>query len=217
MYNKDILNSREKQIKDSLFRSYYRYYNDGDFPARLRKYDLHKHSNPKQIEEALEKEVEEFITQILSKYAGTYDRSEFNYSVLINKIKNAIYFTNLHKNYFCLDDVIRGIRAIKSLSNDDDEIKSYIEQLNQLTDKFKNDVEIAATNNQDKITDEYERKNKLQNYVFSATIEKLKKYGLWNEELQSDYVQIAKIVIKIRSKLQNVLKATEEARNLKLI
>lgn len=216
MYDKNILNSKEKQMKDSLFNSYYRYYNDGDFPARLRKYDLHKYSSPKQIEEALEQEVEEFITKILSKYAGTYDRSEFNYSVLINKIKRAIDNTNLHENYFSLNDLIRSIKAIKSLSNDD-EIKSYIEELNQLKDKFRNDVETVVNNNQDKITDEYERRRGLQNYVFSATIEKLKKYGLWNEELQADYAQIAKIIIKVRSKLQNVLKATEEARSLKLI
>ena len=216
MYNKNILSPREKQIKDSLFRSYYRYYNDGDFPARLRKYDLHKYSNPKQIEETLEQEVEEFITKILSKYAGTYDRSEFNYDMLINKIKNAIYYTNLHKNYFCLDSFKGYVKIVKSLSNDD-EIKSYLEELNQLENKFKNDVEAAVNNNEDKITDEYERERKLQNYVFSATIEKLKKYGLWNEELQADYAQIAKIIIKVRSKLQNVLTAAEEARSLKLI
>lgn len=215
MYNKDILNSKEKQTKDSLFRSYYRYYNDGDFPARLRKYDLHKYSNPKQIEEALEKEVEEFITQILSKYAGTYDRSEFNYNTLINKINQAIKSTNLHRDWFSLGSLKSNINEIKSLSNDD-EIKSYIEELNQLKDKFENDVKIIVNNNQDKITDKYDRQNRL-NYILSATIEKLKEYGLWNEELQSDYVQIAKIVIKIRSKLQNVLKAVEEARNLKLI
>lgn len=215
MYNKDILNSKEKQTKDSLFRSYSRYYNDGDFPVRLRKYDLHKYSSPKQIEEALEQEVEEFIAEILSKYAGTYDRSEFNYDTLIKKINEAIKSTNLHKNWFSIRSLEIDINEIKSLSNDD-EIKSYLEELNQLKDKFRNDVEIVVNNNQDKITDKYDRKNKL-NYILSATIEKLKEYGLWNEELQADYVQIAKIVIKIRTKLQNVLKATEEARKLKLI
>ena len=44
---------------------------------------------------------------------------------------------------------------------------------NQLKDKFRNDVEIVVNNNQDKITDKYDRKNKL-NYILSATIEKLK-------------------------------------------
>ena len=32
MYDKDILNKGEKSDKDRIFRQYYRYYNDGDFP-----------------------------------------------------------------------------------------------------------------------------------------------------------------------------------------
>lgn len=208
MYNKDILSPREKQTKDSLFGSYYRYYNDGEFPSRLRKYDLHKYSNPKQIEEALEKEVEEFIIKILSKYAGTYDRSEFHYDMLVKKLNDAI--EELNPQSFGTHSIKYFVNKIPRL---DEEINSYLEQLQTLSQSFNEDInkiksQVNDDNNKLYLSDSSGESNRIST---------LKELGLLTPEIESKYKEMAQIVIKIRTKLRNVLTAAEEARSLKLI
>ena len=51
----------------------------------------------------------------------------------------------------------------------------------------------------------------------SNRISTLKELGLLTPEIESKYKEMAQIVIKIRTKLRNVLTAAEEARSLKLI
>jgi len=68
MYDEDILNMTEKKKKDTVFYSYYRYYNDGDIPGGLGRYNA-----ARGIEERLNK----FISHILTKYKGKYSRQDF--------------------------------------------------------------------------------------------------------------------------------------------
>ena len=77
MYETDVLNKGEKGKKDTIFRQYYRYYNDGDAPRGvLRKYSLSMY-NKKLVEIKLEQYVEDFICTILNKYKGKYDKTEY--------------------------------------------------------------------------------------------------------------------------------------------
>ena len=92
MYDKGILNKSEKNRKDTLFRSYYRYYNDGDFPHILTNKGIGKYSSKEQIEQALEEEVEDFIKSILSKYSGKYSRTDFRYDQYTKQLDDVIKF-----------------------------------------------------------------------------------------------------------------------------
>lgn len=71
MYDEDILNKSEKAEKDRIFRAYYRYHNDGDIPRGF------KYASFNATEEHLETKVNEFISKILTKKHGKYDRRAF--------------------------------------------------------------------------------------------------------------------------------------------
>lgn len=88
MYSKDILNKGEKNDKDKIFRQYYRYYNDGDFPRGLRSKGLTKMSPKEEIQMALEEYLEAFIKRILTKYLPKVNRTKFRYDHTLSEIKN---------------------------------------------------------------------------------------------------------------------------------
>ena len=77
MYKTDVLNKGEKAKKDSIFRQYYRYYNDGDAPRGvLRKYGISVY-NKELLEKRLEQYLEDFVCVILNKYKGKYDKTAY--------------------------------------------------------------------------------------------------------------------------------------------
>jgi hypothetical protein len=77
MYDNDILNKGEKDKKDSIFRQYYRYYNDGDAPRGvLRKYGVSMYQSS-LVEEKLEEYLSDFISAMLKKYCPKIDRQDF--------------------------------------------------------------------------------------------------------------------------------------------
>lgn len=96
MYDEDILSKGEKKKKDSLFRQYYRWYNDGDLPSLARSLGISKGMvyngswAEGKIEEALEEKVTEFIKSILTKYAGKIDRQQFNIDTYIEEVQSVI-------------------------------------------------------------------------------------------------------------------------------
>jgi hypothetical protein len=104
MYDKDILNKTEKARKDSIFRQYYRYYNDGDTPRGvLRKYGISSWSS--DLEMYLEMYLEEFIKAMLKKYCGKIDRKAFYTDRKLSQlhtIKNVADREDSHSLiYFC--------------------------------------------------------------------------------------------------------------------
>ena len=87
MYEKDILTKKEKKIKDRVFRAYYRFYNDGDFPRGIaNKYGVTKYDSPKAITTALEQYLEDFMKQILSKYSTKINRTDYRLSNLLSEL-----------------------------------------------------------------------------------------------------------------------------------
>lgn len=77
LYETDVLNKGEKGKKDSIFRQYYRYYNDGDTPRGvLTKYKIPGHASD-LVEKYLEQYVEDFICTILNKYKGKFDKKAY--------------------------------------------------------------------------------------------------------------------------------------------
>lgn len=90
MYEQDILNKGEKSKKDTIFRQYYRYYNDGDFPRALANKGYSKYDSQEKIELALEEYLETFIKSILSKYLPKINREQFRYDNFLNELNQLI-------------------------------------------------------------------------------------------------------------------------------
>lgn len=78
LYDNDILTKTEQRQKDKVFRQYYRYHNDGDFPRALSQTTKLWRLSPKtEIAEQLELYVENFIKELLVKYWSKIDRQVF--------------------------------------------------------------------------------------------------------------------------------------------
>ena len=91
MYDKEILNKGDRAKKDSIFRQYYRYYNDGDAPRGvLRKYGVSMYQKT-LVEQKLELYVNDYIASMLKKYAGKYDRKDFYLSRKITTLKELLH------------------------------------------------------------------------------------------------------------------------------
>ena len=86
MYDKNILSAGDKKKKDSVFRQYYRYYNDGDMPAALKVKGISKWDGSNKVETELEKYLETFIKEMLSKYMSKVNRTEFRLDRLISEL-----------------------------------------------------------------------------------------------------------------------------------
>lgn len=87
MYDKGILTKGDMNKKDTVFRAYYRYYNDGDFPGALIKQDITKYSHREEIEAALEQYLESFIKTLLAKYMPKVNRKQFRLDELLTNLK----------------------------------------------------------------------------------------------------------------------------------
>ncbi len=135
LYEKDILNKTDKSKKDSLFNSYYRYYNDGDIPRKYANMTTYKGSIRKLTEEgemALEQEVDDFITKTLSKYSGKYNKKDF----LISKAELAkrytsnggsidVYWTKRYAQTYNIKELGEMIDQLDELNN---KIRSIIDE-----------------------------------------------------------------------------------------
>lgn len=145
MYDKDILNKGEKSKKDSLFRKYYRFYNDGDIPRG----QVYKGKSKDVIQELLEIEIEEFIKKIISKYTGKIDRKGFRLDKQLSELQTVLgvvksndvhgltkYWKKSVKDQEVLD-------MISTLETDYDELKAEINTFIDGID-FENDYGIKS-------------------------------------------------------------------------
>lgn len=94
MYDKGVLNKGEKAEKDRLFKQYYRWYNDGDVPLKLKrmgfdKYNMRISGNDNLLggEAELEKMIDGFISKILTKYLPKINRKNFRIDTAISDLK----------------------------------------------------------------------------------------------------------------------------------
>lgn len=133
MYEKDILNKGEKAKKDSLFRKYYRFYNDGDMPRGMQ-------MKPKdQVALMLEEEIEEFIKKIISKYTSKIDRKGYRLDKQQSELKtvlSVIQNEDVHSltKYWKTDVKDQNVLdMIDSLESDYDSMRS---ELNDFIDTF---------------------------------------------------------------------------------
>lgn len=207
MYDNNIMNKGEKAKKDTLFHSYYRYYNDGDFPRVLSPLGYSRWTPEEKIETALEELLEAFIKKILAKYAGKYSRRDFHYDQYMEQ----------------LNDVIRSIDDSKGtgahninywmgkLANPDEELVKLNDELQSLDKQFNTEVEKVAA--QPEVKDYLDKKNvhRLSSYANSYIKELLGKY--WTPGLESYLKKMGVIGYKMKNKLLKVKEAATKLKN----
>lgn len=207
MYDNNIMNKGEKAKKDTLFHSYYRYYNDGDFPRVLSPLGYSRWTPEEKIETALEELLEAFIKKILAKYAGKYSRRDFHYDQYMEQ----------------LNDVIRSIDNSKGtgahninywmgkLANPDEELVKLNNELQSLDKQFTTEVEKVAAIPE--VKDYLDKKNvsRLSSYTNDYIKDVLGKY--WTPELESNFKKMSDIGYKMKNKLLKVKEAATKLKN----
>lgn len=199
MYDKDILTKGEKNEKDKVFRQYYRYHNDGDFPRGITKTKgVSAYENAKYIEQALEEYLDDFIKKILKKYMPKIDRTDFRYDKVISDlkvIKDSLDRNDMHSffNYYSKKTTIQ-----------DDEHGTYSKLYSSLNSEF-NDL-VSATNSIDKAS---------SNYTIAYRRDLLKKAGTWNKDLEKKWIAVEDLCNKLSNFIENVISSINKMKTLR--
>lgn len=207
MYDNNIMNKGEKAKKDTLFHSYYRYYNDGDFPRVLSPLGYSRWTPEEKIETALEELLEAFIKKILAKYAGKYSRRDFHYDQYMEQLNDVIRSidnsngTGAHNINYWMD----------KLANPDEELVKLNNELQSLDKQFTTEVEKVAAIPE--VKDYLDKKNvsRLSSYTNNYIKDVLGKY--WTPELESYLKKMGVIGYKMKNKLLKVKEAATKLKN----
>lgn len=192
MYDKGILTKGEQSKKDRIFRSYYRYYNDGDMPAALKNRGFDRYSPKPAVEKALEEYLEDFIKSMLAKYLPKVDRTAFRIDSALKELRTVISVAK--------DDDIGGLLSywIKKVKISDQEESNHLSKLvDELNEKF--DALKAELN---------EASPKTSNYTIKYRIEQMKEEGTWTTAFEKDFNAALKInaeIVEFLEKLRDSL------------
>lgn len=143
MYEKDILSATDKAKKDTVFYQYYRYYNDGDIPAALKRQGFSKNSNKIEVETALEEYLETFIKKMLSKYLPVVDRKTFRIDNAIEALSMVEKMASEHDAYSLLTYWVKKVKKF------DENFLTQLDTIQKQYDKIKAklDAESPSTKN----------------------------------------------------------------------
>lgn len=207
MYDKNLLTKDEKKKKDIVFRQYYRYYNDGDFPRALARkgmrnpttfYKGNSYTTDKdqaeRVEIALEEYLEDFIKQILVKYSGKIDRAAFRFDKFMremNQLKDILKSNNFH-----------GVTKYwgNKYKVDDTKFQELLVQLTADYNKF--DAEVNKVNPDG------------SNTGLSYRRDQMKEQGIWNDEFEYGFEQLENICIKMSRIIEDLILATKRAKKV---
>lgn len=206
MYDHNILNKGEKSKKDSIFRQYYRYYNDGDFPKGLQAKGINSFSRKEVIEKELETMVEDFIKEILSKYQGKYNRQEFMYDDLLSELYT---LNNVIKDYDVYGFLNYWSKKTKIADDAYDKAMTELRKIYDSLDKAAND-DIAKHDFGN--TPSYNRPG--PSYTISYRRDQMKNLGIWNDKLEKDYTKMTDICDEIKKIIDTVIEATQKAKEV---
>jgi hypothetical protein len=206
MYDNGILSKSEKAEKDRIFSQYYRWYNDGDFPAALRSMGVSKGDSDAVIEKALEGLVEKFMKEVLNKYTGKYDRKEFHIDTLLGDLNT-------------LENIVAGYKDPngrgepdpygllnywgKKINTGDSDFEKLLGELGPLykdvSDSTNKAFDAAGENIGSSYTIAYRR-------------ELAKGKGIWTPELEKKYMKMKNHMLRMHNILKKVIEATQRAR-----
>lgn len=196
MYDKDILTATDKKKKDSVFRQYYRYYNDGDMPAALKKRGISKWSGRESIEKALEEYLEEFIKEMLAKYLPKADRTEFRYDTLIKTLTSVSNVIQDNDVYGLLNYWIKKVK----IKDDSGKLAELLENLETLYKTLKKKADAADP--------------KSSNTTITYRRDQMKKSSLWTDSMERDYIEIEDLMGKVGSFVTDAISAVKKLKNL---
>lgn len=195
MYDQNILTATEKKKKDSVFRQYYRYYNDGDFPTALKVKGISKWSGEKVVETALEKYLETFIKEMLAKYLPKVNRREFRLDTVIKELSVVRDVADREDAHGLL-----GYWLKKTKINDEEGI------LAEFTEELKKSYEVLK-----KALDEVDPDR--SNNVISYRKREMQEDGTWNSELDKLYNDMASDVKLIKMYIVKLINATQKLKD----
>jgi len=209
MYDKGILNKGEQAEKDRRFREYYRWYNDGDRPRGVNGKDS-------DIEEYLEKSVEEFIKRVLAKYTGKYDRRDFRLDTLLGDLKT---LENIVAGY-AAEDGVRGEPDPygllnywgKKINTGNSDFEKMLGELRPLYDDAKkaaNDI-VAKETESGIFKDEKSYNIPGDSTGISYQRKRLQDAKVWTPDAEKKYQKMKDLMMKMHEILTNVIEATEK-------
>lgn len=194
MYTKNILTKGEKAKKDSIFRQYYRYYNDGDFPRALSAKGISKWNGKEVVERHLEMMLDDFIKPVLAKYLPSVDRTEF-------RLAKALEAVQMLKSA-CASNDAHGIvgyyaKKIKGDTDERETMLGLVDDLKAVLVQFEANAKAAdATNSR---------------YVISYARSKMQEAGTWTPALEDEFQQMVKIIKKIEIAVADIEAAIVKA------
>ena len=182
LYDQEILNKGDREKKDSIFRQYYRYYNDGDAPRGvLRKYGVSMYQKT-LVEQKLESYLNEYISTMLKKYAGKFDRQDF---YIDRKISNAKTVARITADF--------EVHGLVTYWKKDVENKMALILIDRLSDKYDalHEKVVAVNAGYDNTT---------FTCLFDGTgFSKAKKF---NKELKADWREIKEDMLEIANVIE---------------
>lgn len=197
---KKIMNATERKEYERIKRNYYRWHNDGDKPGILKK-DIQFYTTNNDISSMLETKLEDFIKKILSKYQGKYNRSEFNIDKAINNLQEVIRLSDTSDEFVHIPHLIKDLKSM--LNSEDEEVKSYIKQLEDVNTLLDKELEpIIPENMKTKVTGaklSYVKKNKLTTLKLEKLIQKF-------DNIREDIILYCKELIEVYNKTKSKLK-----------
>ena len=218
-YDKGILNKGEQAKKDSLFRQYYRYYNDGDFPKGLSSKGISKYHGEEKIERALEDEIENFMKQILNKYTGTYDRKLFHLDTLLADLYTL-------RGVVAGRDLEGGVKGEpdpygllnywgKKVNVKDSEFEKMLGELRPLYDDARKAVDTAV--DKEVKNGIYKDKKSYEipgpNNGISWVRQKMEGDGIWTPDLEKRYQKMKTHMMKMSDILNTVIEGAEKVKS----
>jgi len=177
MYDKDILNKTDKNKKDSIFRQYYRFYNDGDAPRGvLRKYGVSMYDRD-AVETKLEEYLNEYISAMLKKYCKKVNRKLFYVDRKLSKLNTVLRVTEEFE--------VHGLVTYWKKDIENATIVSFIE----------NFLEVRYNDLRTKLTAKFpEDANRSFSYIFRT--------HKVTPELEAEWLEIKKIMLGIAMDLK---------------
>jgi hypothetical protein len=204
LYSKGIMSKREQASKDSIFRQYYRWYNDGDFPRAIAG-TVSRYDRKEVIETALEAAIEKFMKQILNKYTGKYDRREFHIDTLLGDLKT-------------LQDVVDRVDTHgllnywgKKINTNDSEFEKLLGELRPLHDDLVNSANaVIDAEKKDGVYKDAPSYEIPTNLIISAKRERMKEAGAWTDALEKKYQKVEDQAKQMSAILVNVIEGAEK-------
>lgn len=197
LYDKDILTKGEKAEKDRIFRAYYRYYNDGDWPSFLSKQGFSKYSDRDESKKALEKYLNDFIKKILGKYMSKIDRTEFRIDNTINHLKDVQMVASNANAHGLLTYWLTKTE----IKDNDGRLATLVTKLNSAYKSVRSIVDAANP--------------KGSNKVLSYLRDEMKGNNTWTSEMERGYAEVEELCHNIANFIGDLIAGLNKLKTIR--